>query len=61
MSLAVGLIFILTSPVKPRMKNKVQIYKYSKKIIFLNNQKSKIIIRNEKNIPIPPPINTSDS
>ena len=59
MSLTVGLIFILTSSAKPRMKNKVQIDKYSKKIMFLNNQKSKIIIRNEKNIPIPPPINVS--
>ena len=61
MSLTVGLIFILTSSAKPRMKNKVQIDKYSKKIIFLNSKKLQRIISNEKNRPAPPAFDIVDS
>ena len=59
-SLIVGLIFILISSLKPRTKNNVQIDKYSKKIIFLNNQKFKIIMSDEKNMHNPPPIDIAD-
>jgi len=40
-------MFIFTSSKKPRKKINVQIDKYSKKIIFLNRKKLKIIISNE--------------
>ena len=40
-SLVIGLIFIFISSDKPRIKNRVQKDKYSKKNIFLNNKKSK--------------------
>ena len=61
MSLTVGLIFILTSSIKPSAKNNVQIDKYSKKIIFLNNRKLQITIRSEKNMHNPPPTDIADS
>ena len=49
------------SSINPRANNTVQIDKYSKKIIFLNNKKLQIIISNEKNIPNPPAIDIADS
>ena len=60
-SLILGSIFILISSLKPRTKNNVQIDKYSKKIMFLNNQKFKIIITDEKNMHNPPLIDIADS
>jgi hypothetical protein len=60
-SLIVGLISILISSIKPRTKKSAQIDKYSKKIIFLNRKKLKIIISNEKNMPNPPAIEVANS
>ena len=37
--LIVGFVLILTSSINPSTKKKIQIDIYSKKIIFLNNQK----------------------
>ena len=54
-----GLIFILASSTKPKAKNNVQIDKYSKKNIFLNNKKLQITIINETKIPKPPAIDVS--
>ena len=60
-SLIVGLISILISSIKPITKKSAQIDKYSKKIIFLNRKKLKIIISNEKNKPNPPAIEVANS
>ena len=55
------MIFILISSANPRIKNNVQIDKYSKKNVFLNNQKLKIKMREDTKIPKPPPIDIAES
>ena len=56
-----GFILILISSIKPSTKNNVQNNKYSKKNIFLKNEKLKITISKEKKIPSPAEIDTGDS